>query len=73
VIPADIRGRPRKKALRSLGIIDEHEGLSQQVQDVYAKLFGQPLLDSHLHALTVLFNWSIPKELDPSGDDVLVV
>ena len=30
VIPADLEGRPRKKAMRSLNIIDEHEGLTQQ-------------------------------------------
>lgn len=51
--------------------LEEYEGINQQAQDDYAKLFGQTLSDSHLQAS--LFNWSIPEELEPQEDGVLVV
>jgi len=73
VVPTDMGGRVQKKAMRSLGIINEHEGINQQAQNDYAKLFGQPLSDSHLQALTALFFWSLPEELEPGSDDVLMV
>ncbi|CAD6257196.1 unnamed protein product [Miscanthus lutarioriparius] len=72
VVPTDMGGRVQKKAMRSLGIINEHEGINQQAQNDYAKLFGQPLSDSHLQALTALFFWSLPEELEPGSDDVLM-
>ena len=73
VIPADLGGRPRKKAMRSLNIIDEHGSLTQQAQDEYFKLFGRPLSDSHLQALTALFNWSLPEDLESGIEEVLVM
>ena len=59
--------------MRSLNIIDEHEGITQHAQEEYFKLFGQPLSDSHLQALTALFNWSLPEDLEPGDEDVLVM
>ena len=44
-----------------------------QAQDKYFKLFGQPLSDSHLQALTALFNWSLPEDLDSGIEEVLVM
>lgn len=73
VVPGDLGGRAKKKAMRSLDIIDEHEGITQQAQDEYAKLFQQPLSASHLEALTALFNWRLPEELELMGEDVMVV
>jgi hypothetical protein len=60
--------RTRKKAMRSLDIISENEGISQQALDDYAKLFVQPLSDSQLHALAALFNWSLPDGLGQGED-----
>ena len=54
----------KKKAMQALDIIDEHEGIDQQALDEYAKLFGQPLCESHIRALTALFNWILPADLD---------
>ena len=59
----DLGGRTKKKAMRSLGILDENKGIDQQALDDYAKLFGQPISDSQLQALTALFCWSLPDEL----------
>jgi len=59
----DLGGRTKKKAMRSLGILDENKGIDQQAIDDYAKLFGQPLSDSQLQALAALFCWSLPDEL----------
>ena len=59
----DLGGRTKKKAMRSLGILDENKGIDQQALDDYAKLFGQPLSDSQLQALAALFCWSLPDEL----------
>lgn len=73
VVPEDLGGRTKKKAMRSLGIIDELKGITHQAQDDYAKLFQQPLSDSHLQALTALFNLSLPEDLEPRGDDVMLV
>jgi len=73
VIPADLGGRPRKKAMRSLNIIDEHGSLTQQAQDKYFKMFRRPLSDSHLQALTALFNWSLPEDLESGIEEVLVM
>jgi hypothetical protein len=58
--------------MKSLDIIGDQEGLNQQAQDDYAKLFKQPLSESHLQALTALFNWSLPEELEPRDDDVML-
>jgi hypothetical protein len=57
--------RRMKKAMQALDILGEQEGIDQQALDDYAKLFGQHLSDSHIHALTALFNWSLPDELGP--------
>lgn len=58
--------------MRTLNIIEEHEGITPNALDEYFKLFGQPLSDSHLQALTALFNWSLPEVLEP-GDGVEMV
>ena len=57
-----------KKAMRSLDIISENEGIDQQVLDDYAKLFGHPLSDSQLQALAALFTWSLPDDLSQGED-----
>lgn len=58
----------KKKAMQALDVLDEHEGINQQALDDYAKLFGQPLNDSHIRALCALFNWSLPDELGPDTE-----
>lgn len=62
--PDDLDRRSKKKVMRSLEIIGEQDGIDQQTQDDYAKIFGQPLSDLHLQALAALFKWSIPEDLD---------
>jgi hypothetical protein len=47
------------QATRTLNVISDHEGVSQQAQDAYSKVFGQPLSGLHLEALASLFNGSI--------------
>lgn len=44
----DLERRTKKKAMRTLELIEEHDGIDQQALDDYAKLFGQPLPDSHI-------------------------
>jgi len=44
----DLERRSKKKAMRTLELIEEHEGIDQQALDEYAKLFEQPLPDAHL-------------------------
>jgi beta-glucosidase/6-phospho-beta-glucosidase/beta-galactosidase len=53
--------------MRTLELIEEHEGIDQQALDDYAKLFAQPLPDSHLQALATLFHWSLPEILGEDG------
>jgi hypothetical protein len=56
--------------MRALNIIGENEGITQQAQDEYSKLFGHRPSASHIQATTALFNWSLPEELghDADGD-----
>lgn len=44
----DLERRTKKKAIRSLELIEENESIDQQALDDYVKLFRQPLPDSHL-------------------------
>jgi hypothetical protein len=68
----DLERRTRKKVVRALDIIDENEGIDQQARDEYAKLFGHKLSDSHLQALTALFNWSLPDDFGQGADEELL-
>jgi hypothetical protein len=65
----DMSRRTKKKAMRSLDIIGENEGIDQQALDDYAKLFVHPLSVSQLQALAALFNWSLPDGLG-QGEDI---
>jgi len=67
----DLERRTKKKATRTLDLIEEHEGIDQQALDEYSKLFTQPLPDSHVQALAALFNWSLPDALGVDDRDVL--
>ena len=68
----DLERRSKKKAMRTLELIEEHEGIDQQALDEYAKLFEQPLPNSHLQALAALFHWSLPENLDEGEGGVLL-
>jgi hypothetical protein len=68
----DLSRRSKKKAMRSLNILGENEGIDQQAQDDYAKLFAHPLCDSHIHALAALFNWSMPEDLGQGVESELL-
>jgi hypothetical protein len=71
--PEDLERRMKKKAMQALNILDEQEGIDQQALDDYAKLFGQPLSDSHICALPALFNWSLPDEFVPGNEGLELV
>jgi hypothetical protein len=64
--------RRSKKTMRTLGIIGEHDGITQLGQDEYSNLFGKPLADVHKEALSALFNWSIPDFADQDSEGVAV-
>jgi hypothetical protein len=58
--------------MRTLELIEENEGIDQQALDDYAKLFKHPLPDSHLQALSALFNWSLPEVFgEGEGDEMM--
>jgi hypothetical protein len=54
----EIARRSTKRAMRSLSIIGENDGIDQQAKEEYAKVFSEPLSDSHIKALAALFGWS---------------
>jgi len=56
-----------KKAMQAVDILTEQEGIDQQALDDYAGLFGKALSDSHIRALTALFNWSLPDDFGPGN------
>lgn len=58
--------------MRTLDIIGDNEGIDEKAQDEYAKLFGHLLSDSHLQAMTALFNWSLPDDLGQGVDEELL-
>jgi hypothetical protein len=64
-IMQDLGRRSMKKALATLHIISETEGINQEAMDAYAKLFSQPLSQCHVEALAALFGWSAPSVLEP--------
>jgi hypothetical protein len=66
--PGDLERRSKKKVMRSLKIIGEQEGIDQQAQEEYVKLFEEPLSDSHVQALAALFKWNIPVALMQEED-----
>jgi hypothetical protein len=68
----DLEIRVRKKFMRTLDIIGENEGISQQAQDEYARLFGHCPSASHIQAMTTLFNWSLPDGLGQRDDEALL-
>jgi hypothetical protein len=61
----DLERRSRKNTMKALGVINEHEGIFEQANEDYNKIFGKPLSDVDLEALAGLFNWSIPEFLEP--------
>ena len=72
--PVDWARRSKKKVMRSLEIISEQNGVCQQAEEEYCKLFENPLPDVHLIGLAALFNWSIPEfceDDDQVGEDVV--
>jgi hypothetical protein len=68
----DLEIRARKKVIRTLVIIRENEGISQQAQDEYARLFGHHPSSSHIQAMTALFNWSLSDGLGQGDDEALL-
>jgi hypothetical protein len=68
----ELEVRARKKVMRALDIIGENEGITQQAQDEYAKLFGHRPSASHIQAMSALFNWSLLEELDHGANGDLL-
>ncbi|CAD6257400.1 unnamed protein product [Miscanthus lutarioriparius] len=71
--PVDWARRSKMKVMRSLEIISEQNGVCQQAEEEYCKLFENPLPDVHLIGLAALFNWSIPEfceDDDQVGEDL---
>jgi hypothetical protein len=54
----------QRRRLCTLGIIGEHDGITQQGHDAYSNLFAKPLADVHLEDLTTFFNWYILDFVD---------
>lgn len=53
--------RSKKTVMRSLGFGSAQERVQPDDQDKYAKLFSQPLSETHIRALAALFGWSVPE------------
>jgi len=70
--------RYRKRVMTVLNVVNENDGIHQDVLDAYGKLFGQPLPESHVQALAALFGWATPdvgevESIPDSGEAVLPV
>jgi hypothetical protein len=53
----DLGSRATKKVMRSVHVISENEGISQEALQEYVSLFMQPLSPCHVEALSA-FGWS---------------
>jgi hypothetical protein len=62
----ELERRSRKNTMKALGVINVHDGISEQANKDYNKIFGKPLSDVHLDALAGQFNWSIPEFIEPA-------
>jgi hypothetical protein len=56
----DLGSKATKNVMRSLHIISDNEGISQEALHEYVSLFKQPLSPCHVEALSALFGWSTP-------------
>lgn len=56
--------RIKKRVMRALDFVGEHERIDQNALDNYTKTFRQMLPAEHLKALTALFGWT-PPEMEP--------
>lgn len=72
VNPEPEAGRYRKRVMRTLEVIQEQEGIDDVALQNYAKLFSQPLSDTHLFALACLFGWRMPDELAEGNSNALL-
>jgi hypothetical protein len=64
--------RTTKKVMKSLNIIGENDGVNQQAQEAYSKLFSEPLSCTHLQVLAALFGWSNPESSSLENSDVVI-
>jgi hypothetical protein len=59
--------------MRSLEALRDQDGIDEVALDQYAKIFSQPLSDTHSLALACLFEWRTPEELIESSSEALFV
>jgi hypothetical protein len=59
----DLGSRSTKKDMRTLQIITEYEGISQEAIEEYKKRFTHPLSQCHIEAVSALFGWNTPLDL----------
>jgi hypothetical protein len=62
--------------MKALKIIDEKGSVDQQAEEDYAKIFSEPLSDSHVEVLAALFGWSLTLSTGIPGNregDSLIV
>jgi len=67
------QSRYKKRVMRSLDVLRDQDGIDEAALDEYAKLFSQPLSDTHSLALACLFGWHTPEELIEGSSEALVV
>lgn len=57
--------------MRKLGLLTEHEKITAEATEAYAKLFEHPLSRTQLTALASLFGWDIPPECEVRSAELL--
>lgn len=50
--------------MRKLGLLTDHESITDEARQAYAKLFDSPLSRPQLAALAALFGWEIPADCE---------
>lgn len=53
----------QKKAIKALQIISDSVGITQEALKEYGRLFKHPLSQMDVEALSALFGWHIPNDL----------
>lgn len=59
--------------MQTLEVLGEQDGIDETALEEYAKLFSQPLSDTHLVALACLFGWRTPDEFVQGSSEGIVV
>ena len=70
--PGPVLSVTQMRVMRQRGF-EEREIIQPEAQDIYSKLFGPLLSDSHVCALAAIFGWEVGEGEQVRAEDVLTM